>query len=171
MKREIVKLSAEEQQLVFTWGKSLWQHKEAKKTNKTAIDKKTPHIWLDIMGIGAEYVAAKYIGIPYEFELFDVRDHADLVVGDCVIEVKMNKSKGDDLLKIPKWQIEKPVTRYVLVQKIYKLETWEIIGWIPKEEFLQNMELMTFPGYEKYPMYVVHRSKLHPAEYLKLLSF
>ncbi len=166
--RTIIRLSEKEQNEVIVLGKKLFKNKIDKGTNKDPVDKFRSGEWLDIIGIGGEYVVAKYLEIDYNFELYEVRDYCDLQVGLRLIEVKVNKF-GDDLLKIPRWQIKKNLDFYVLVKLLYKLETWEIIGWIEKEEFMKIMELTTFAGYENVPMFTVNRVHLQKMIWLRRL--
>ena len=168
--KEYVFLTKAEQEQVFLWGKQLYANKQKKGTLSPPILKGFDPVWLDVIGIAAEYVVAKYIGAPYSFELFDVRDHGDIQIDGVTLEIKTNRSAAGDQLKIPEWQMDRIVDRYVLVNKVAKLQQWEIVGWITKDEFVRQCDLVTFAGYEKHPMYVVHRSKLSPSRDLKLLT-
>ena len=162
-----VELTPEELISTIAFGKLLYENKVKKKTLVAPIDKHRSMEELDIIGITAEFATAKFLGLPYAMELFDVSDECDLQVNGIKLEVKSAKY-SDGELRIPKWQINKQVHAYVMTRMITRnMHVWDVVGFIPKSEFLNQMKVMTFKGYEANPMYVVPDTDLHSSVWLK----
>lgn len=164
---DIIRLTPEEQALVIKYGTAIHENKKAKGTKKAAIDKKRDDEYLDVLGVAGEFAVCKYYGIPYKFQLFDVRDDQDIVLrGGYRADVKVCKY-SDSLLKIPKWQIDKPYHLYILVRQISSLVAFEIVGWITTSAFKSQMQETIFKGYEHAPMYTLDRKYLERPEFLR----
>ena len=131
-------LTPDEQDHITVLGKQIFSAKEGKK------DKLSDFV--DIVDVGGKYVVAKYLGI-------EIQDN-NVFYKEQSIEVKTGKPT-DTLFKIPKSQIDKDVDIYVMVKRMYKLQTWQIVGWVTKNEFMTAKKIKTFKGYEHAPMWVM----------------
>jgi hypothetical protein len=167
--RQLVRFAEEEQKQIIEYGKQIYLNKLKRRTAKQPVSKRYAPVWIDIFGEAGCIAVHKFIGKPYKFELFDQVDAGwDISTRYNLIEVKTNLTKDCNLLRVPSWQINKQSTMYVCVNKIYKLECFEILGFINASQFKQIMFSQQFKGYEDKPMYCCHKTDLEPPEWLRI---
>lgn len=137
------------------YGKLMFEHKKRLGFSNSAIGKKHSPLYYDILGVAGEIAVYKYFGIPYTFQLHEVRDKYDLMIGQLKVDIKCTEV---ELLKINPKQIDNDINIYI--QVVAKKEEYNIIGWMFKKAFQKVC-------YSKNGWLFVDDKELRPIEDLK----
>lgn len=155
----LVRLSSEE----VSRARQIAIQRYAKKGAGKNVAKNHSPLSTNILGITAELALAKHLSIEYEPEEIVGGDKYDLYYNDLRIEVKCPWS-GDELRVMQSYDLDN--CDILVLMKQISVGVFEVRGWIWSSRFEADKEPKTYPGYEKYPMWVIHRKNLEKPEFL-----
>lgn len=173
--RIIIELTPAEVEQAKIDGKKMYDHKAGNGYLVKAVDGRVHPIWNDIIGIAGEIAVHKWLHVPWNFELHEIRDAGDIVVGDWVIDVKTHKWYKNEWLNIQQSHVANPkkahINTFLLVNHIYKMQKFEVIGYARRpDDFTQPpWEYHKYSQFPDAPVYRIHKLRLERAEYLPSL--
>jgi len=148
IKKQIVELLPAEQQQCIEFGKAIYQNKVSKGFHRPSAKGFDP-IKLDILTVMSEYALAKYLDVPYKFELFDGHDEGDVVVNGYKIDVKMILKFDQLYFDVRKLHLERS-DLFVGVKKKSKYgQLWQIVGWVWRNQIEHNCQAYQQEWYGK----------------------
>lgn len=130
----VIQLTADEQNRARRYAEALrdnkrnWNIKDGKISHRDGLE-------LDIMGITGEMAVHKYYGVPFEFQLYKIRDPYDIILKGYKIDVK---TSYNGILKVNPKQLHKPIDVYMNVKIDTEHTECEILGVISKKVFNKN---------------------------------
>jgi hypothetical protein len=163
MARLIISLTEKEKNRAREIAETRLAHKKSEKK----VDNKRDPLSLNMIGIASEMALAKHLGIPYNPPLLTGGDEYDLNYRGYKLEVKCIWFLQKEFLCVKKDHLDKPSDVLVSMKHLHDFESFEVLGWIPKSRFMVEKELITWPGYDKFPMYCMPRRSLEKPEFLQ----
>lgn len=165
--RLLIELTEVEQVLVRDFAERIVLFKQSNKDCKNMIVDTTKDP-VDIMATGlcAEFAVCKHLGLSYDLDDIHIGgDKYDIKYKGHKLEVKMVwHYEHNPELRISTRLIEKEFDIAVLVKQIYYNKTFEIIGWIYKDDYLRRSIIQQ----RKYtPMHVLSHTQLEDPFFLR----
>lgn len=172
----IIVLNPIEQELAKRSAKAMHDNKKHNGNFRATTGNKKSHLFYAILGIAGEIAVHKYLYLPWEFQLYKVRDKGDLNLARHCIDVKTAPQRGDfgaQWLDVPVWHTESSekqfINGYILVSHRGGPK-FEIVGYADRPTvFDEPWEKHIYPGHEQNPVWRINRRNLEPASFLRSL--